>query len=50
MITRALALRARLDDIMNAALPPGEALPALTPRTLERIEAFALRDEVRGLR
>lgn len=36
---------------MNAPPRPEEALlPELTPRTLERIEAFALRDEVRGMR
>lgn len=51
VIARAQALRARLDAIMNAPPRPEEALlPELTPRTLERIEAFALRDEVRGMR
>lgn len=50
VIVPARALRARLDAIMSAPLPPDEALPALTPRTLERIEALALREELRGLR
>ena len=50
VIARAQALRARLDAIMNAPLPPDEALPELTPRMLERLEAFALRDAVKDLR
>lgn len=50
VIARAQALRARLDAIMNAPLRPDEALPELTTRTLERLEAFALREEARSLR
>ena len=50
VIARAQALRARLDAIMNAPLSPDEALPELTTRTLERLEAFALREEARSLR
>jgi len=50
VIARAQALRARLAAIMNAPLPPDPALPELTPRALERLEAFALREELRGLR
>ncbi len=50
VIARARALRARLDALMNAPLPPAKALPELTTRTLERLEAFALRDAVKDPR
>ncbi len=50
VIARAQALRARLAAIMNAPLSPDAALPELTPRMLERLEAFALREEARSLR
>jgi hypothetical protein len=50
VIARAQALRARLDAIMNAPLSPDAALPELTPRMLERLEAFALRDAVKDPR
>ena len=50
VIARAQALRARLAAIMNAPLSPDAALPELTPRMLERLEAFALRDAVKDPR
>lgn len=50
VVARAQALRGRLDAIMNAQLSPEEELPQLTPRMLERVEAFALRNELRGPR
>ena len=50
VIARAQAMRARLDAIMSAPLPPDAVLPELTPRMLERLEAFALRDAVKDPR
>jgi hypothetical protein len=43
-------MRARFDAILQAPLPPDDELPELTPKQLERIAAFELRDEVKGLR
>jgi len=37
--------RKRLDDVMNEPLPPDDELPPLSPKTLERIKAFALRED-----
>jgi len=40
-------MRERLDRIRNAPLRPAEALPPLTEKQKERMEAFAYRDELR---
>lgn len=37
----------RLDRIRNAALPHDDQLSELTPKQLERIDAFAFREELR---
>jgi hypothetical protein len=50
VLARAQALRQRLEAIRNAPPPPDEELPELTQRQVERPEAFALRDEIKGLR
>jgi predicted DNA-binding antitoxin AbrB/MazE fold protein len=50
VIDRAKALLARMKDIKNAPLPPDEDLPELTEKQRGRIEAFSLRDEIKGLR
>lgn len=44
---RATEMLDRFAAIRNAALSPDENLPVLTPRQIERIEAFALRAQVR---
>lgn len=38
------------DAIRDTPLPPDDELPDLTEKQLDRIEAFALRDEIKGLR
>ena len=43
-------LKERLDRIRNAPLPDDASLPPLTQKQIERIEAFSLRDEIRGER
>lgn len=50
VLALALAMEEKLDRVRNAPLPADEDLPPLTPKQLERMEAFALRDEIRGLR
>lgn len=35
----------RMDKIRNAPLPPDDNLPPVSAKTLERIEAFALRED-----
>ena len=50
IIEAARAMRARFDAILQAPLPPDDELPELTAKQLERIAAFELRDEVKGLR
>lgn len=49
-VERARATLARMEAIKNAPMPADEALPELTDKQLEHIEAFALRDEIKGLR
>ena len=44
----ARALEERLDRIRSAPLPDDANLPPLTQKQLERMEAFALRDELRA--
>lgn len=46
----AKAMEEKLDRVRNAPLPADEDLPPLTQKQSDRMEAFALRDEVRGLR
>lgn len=36
---------AKLEAIRNTPLPPDDELPELTPKQLERIEAFELRED-----
>lgn len=43
-------MRKQLDAIRDTPLPPDDELPDLTEKQLDRIEAFALRDEIKGLR
>lgn len=50
VLAMAKAMEEKLDRIRNAPPPADEDLPPLTQKQLDRIEAFALRDEVRGLR
>ncbi|MGM0540662.1 MAG: hypothetical protein ACQERT_15850 [Thermodesulfobacteriota bacterium] len=45
---KAREIKARLDQIRNAPLPEDDQLPELTEKQMERIEAFALRDELKG--
>jgi len=40
----AARMRTRLDEIRDAPLPADEQLPPVNAETLERIEAFALRE------
>ncbi len=40
----------RLAEIRNAPLPDENELPELTEKQQERIEAFALREEIKGMR
>ena len=47
VIDQAKALLARMDAIRNAPLPPDNDLPELTPKQLERIDAFELRAQMR---
>lgn len=50
VLAMAKAMEEKLDRIRNATPPADEGLPPLTQKQLDRIEAFALREEVRGLR
>jgi predicted DNA-binding antitoxin AbrB/MazE fold protein len=43
-------IKHRLDRIRNAPLSEDDELPALADKQQERIEAFALRDEIKGYR
>ncbi len=45
VLERAEKMRSRLDAVLNAPLPPDDKLPAISAKTLERIEAFALRED-----
>lgn len=42
---RAEKMRNRLDAVLDAPLPPDDQLPPVSAKTLERIEAFALRED-----
>lgn len=50
LLARAQATLSRMEAIKNAPLPVDENIPELTERQLERVEAFALRDEIKGMR
>jgi hypothetical protein len=50
VVELAKAMEERLDRIRNAPLPDDTDLPPLSQKQLDRIEAFALRDEIRGNR
>lgn len=50
VIERAQAMLAHMEEIQKAPPPPDDELPELTETQLERMEAFALRDEIKGLR
>jgi hypothetical protein len=41
---------ARMEAIRKAPMPPDEALPEMTDKQRERIEAMELRDEIREMR
>ena len=43
-------IKAKLDRIRNAPLPEEDELPELTEKQQERIEAFALREEIKRYR
>jgi hypothetical protein len=45
VLERAAQMRSQLDAIRNAPLPPDDQLPPVSAKTLERIEAFALRED-----
>lgn len=45
VIQRARAMRAKFDAIRNAPVPPDDELPDLTEKQLNRITAFALRED-----
>lgn len=45
ILAAAAQMRSRLDAIRLAQLRPDAELPELTPKQLERIEAFALRED-----
>ena len=45
VLAAATQMRSRLDAIRLAPLLPDAELPQLTPKQLERIEAFALRED-----
>ena len=45
VLALAQAMRDKLDAIRDAPLPPDDELPELTEKQLERIEAFALRED-----
>jgi len=50
VVERAKATLARMEAIKNAPIPADETLPELTEKQMERLAAFALRDDIKGLR
>ncbi len=40
----------RLAEIRNFPLPPEDEIPELSPKQEERVRAFALREEIKGMR
>ena len=47
VLQRAAEMRKRLDAVRHAPLPPDDQLPPISAKTLERIEAFKLRAQMR---
>ena len=45
VLERAQAMREHLDAVRDAPLPPDDALPELTPKQIDRIQAFELRED-----
>lgn len=45
VLERAAQMRSHLDAIRNAPLPSDDQLPPISAKTLERIDAFALRED-----
>ena len=39
------AMTAEIDEILNAPLPPSDDLPEPTPKQIERMAAYALRED-----
>ena len=48
LLEQAWAMLDKLATIRNATLPPDDELPELTPKQLERIQAFELRTQIRA--
>lgn len=47
VLQKADEMRQRMDAARRAPLPPDDELPEITPKQLERIEAFELRAQMR---
>lgn len=45
VLLRARAMREHLDAVRDAPLLPDDALPDLTPKQIDRIQAFELRED-----
>lgn len=45
VIDLAAQMTERMDKVRNAPLPPDDQLPPVAAKTLDRIEAFALRED-----
>ena len=45
VLALAAQMRHRMDQIRHAPLPPDDQLPPVSVKTLERIEAFTLRED-----
>lgn len=45
VVEEADRMRARLDAIRNAPLPPDDELPPVSDKSMERMRAFALRED-----
>ncbi len=45
VVEMAKKMEQETDEILNAPLPPDDELPELTEKQLDRIEAFALRED-----
>jgi len=50
VVERARTMLARMEAIKNAPLSAEEDLPELTQKQLDRLDASALRDEIKGMR
>jgi hypothetical protein len=47
VLQKAEEMLQRMDAVLRAPLPPDDELPEITPKQLERIEAFELRAQMR---